>query len=62
MLAVVHIELSEANAFVSKHHRHHKPVTGHRFSIGAEKNGHLVGVRYSSGEDERKAKKVEEPY
>lgn len=41
---VVHIELKEANAFVLKHHRHHKPVVGHRFSIGAMKNEELIGV------------------
>lgn len=29
------VELSEANAYVSQHHRHHKPVVGHRFSLGA---------------------------
>lgn len=28
--------LKEANAMVLKLHRHHKPVTGHRFSIGCE--------------------------
>lgn len=39
----VRVELSEANDFVSKHHRHHKPVVGHRFSIGAEHSGNLVG-------------------
>lgn len=37
------VELSEANAFVAAHHRHHKPVVGHRFSIGAEHEGKLVG-------------------
>lgn len=37
------IELSEANEFVLRLHRHHKPVVGHRFSIGAEKDGQLVG-------------------
>ena len=26
--------LKEANAFVSEYHRHHGPVTGHRFSLG----------------------------
>ena len=31
---IVPLELSEANALVSKWHRHHKPVQGHRFSIG----------------------------
>lgn len=39
------VELSEANAFVSKLHRHHKPCVGHRFSVGASDiNGNLVGV------------------
>ncbi len=38
------VELSEANAFVDTLHRHHKPVTGHRFSLGAESKGALVGV------------------
>ena len=40
----VAISLAEANAFVAKHHRHHKPVVGHKFSIGAVKNDELVGV------------------
>lgn len=38
------IELAEANAFVSAHHRHHKPVVGHVFSLGAALNGAIVGV------------------
>lgn len=38
------MELADANAFISEHHRHHKPVVGHRFSIGAKKDGVLVGV------------------
>lgn len=42
-MKVTRVELSEANDFVNKHHRHHKPVVGHRFSIGAEVNGKLVG-------------------
>lgn len=29
------IGLDEANAFVDAHHRHHKPVVGHLFSLGA---------------------------
>jgi hypothetical protein len=32
-LVIVPIELAEANAFVATHHRHHKPVIGHKFSI-----------------------------
>lgn len=43
-MKAVRVELSEANAFIGVEHRHHKPVTGHRFSIGAEKGGKLVGV------------------
>ena len=34
-LRLVHVELDTANAYVGELHRHHKPVTGHRFSIGA---------------------------
>lgn len=44
MLALTPISLKEANAFVAAHHRHHKPVTGHKFSIGCMVNGALVGV------------------
>lgn len=40
----VRVELSEANDFVARHHRHHKPVVGHRFSIGVVKDDKLVGV------------------
>lgn len=38
----VKIGLDEANAFVRLYHRHHKPVAGHLFSIGAVLND-LVG-------------------
>ena len=38
------IELAEANAFVKALHRHHKPVVGHKFSIGAYTHENLVGV------------------
>ena len=42
---VAPIELATANAFIAKHHRHHKPVQGHRFSIGAFlPSVELVGV------------------
>lgn len=43
-LKAVPLELSEANAFVAEHHRHHLPTVGHRFSIGASLNGKIVGV------------------
>lgn len=33
-LALVPLELRDLNALVSNMHRHHKPVQGHRFSVG----------------------------
>lgn len=44
MLELTPITLKEANAFVALHHRHHRPVTGHKFSIGCSIRGELVGV------------------
>jgi hypothetical protein len=41
---IVRIGLDEANAFVREHHRHHKPVVFHLFSIGAAHDGKIVGV------------------
>lgn len=43
-LTHVRIDLAEANAFVTEHHRHHKPVVGHLFSIGAVLGDNIVGV------------------
>jgi hypothetical protein len=43
-LVHVRIGLDEANAFVKQHHRHHKPVVGHLFSIGAALDDKIVGV------------------
>jgi hypothetical protein len=43
-LSVERLGLEEANAFVREHHRHHKPVIGHLFSIGAALEGKIVGV------------------
>ena len=44
-LTVVPIELREANDFIAAMHRHHAPVVGHRFSIGAvDESGLLRGV------------------
>ncbi len=40
----VTIGLDVANDFVAKHHRHHSPVVGHKFSIGAMSGDELVGV------------------
>ncbi len=44
MLTLIPVSLKDANAFVAAHHRHHKPVTGHKFSFGCECDGRLVGV------------------
>jgi hypothetical protein len=46
MLRIIPLELSEANELVKKWHRHHKPVIGHRFSIGVldSKTGIVVGA------------------
>jgi hypothetical protein len=43
-LELVPVTLEEANAFVQQHHRHHPPVAGHKFSIGAMLDGRIVGV------------------
>jgi hypothetical protein len=38
------ISLEEANAFVAARHRHHKPVVGHVFSLGAVLDDAVVGI------------------
>lgn len=43
-LELVPVSLKEANAFVERYHRHHRPVVGHKFSIGAASGGKIVGV------------------
>lgn len=43
-LDLLPISLAEANAFVQQHHRHHRPVVGHKFSLAAVKDDRLVGV------------------
>jgi hypothetical protein len=43
-LTIERVDLAEANAFVRLHHRHHGPVVGHLFSLGAALNGKIVGV------------------
>lgn len=44
-LTVIPLTLRTANEFVAQHHRHHKPVRGHKFSIGVVTDeGDLVGV------------------
>jgi len=41
---VTPINLDEANAFVAKHHRHHKPVPGAKFCIAVSEGQKVVGV------------------
>lgn len=43
-LALQPISLADANAFVAEHHRHHRPVVGHKFSIAATMGGGIVGI------------------
>ena len=40
----MNLTLADANAFVSLHHRHNKPVQGHKFSIGLKIDSCLFGV------------------
>lgn len=43
-LEITPIAFDEANAFVSAHHRHHKPATGHKFSIAVSDGDIVRGV------------------
>ena len=43
-MVITPMTLKDANAYVSERHRHHKPSTGHKFSIGLSAEGRLVGV------------------
>lgn len=43
-MRVVPLTLAQANDVVARLHRHHKPAQGHRFSIGADLDGTLVGA------------------
>jgi hypothetical protein len=44
-LTITPITLTKANQFVDLHHRHHSPVTGHKFSIAvADETGEIRGV------------------
>jgi hypothetical protein len=43
-LEIVPITQKEANAFVKRFHRHHKPVVGSVFQVAVSVNGEVVGV------------------
>jgi hypothetical protein len=47
-LRLVPVSLQQAKSFVAEVHRHHKPPCGHKFSIGVELEGKLVGVAMCS--------------
>lgn len=40
----VPLDLASANEFVRRIHRHHGPVVGHKFSLGAMLDGEMVGA------------------
>lgn len=41
---LIPITLAEANAFVEKFHRHHRPVPGSKFCVGASDGENICGV------------------
>ncbi len=43
-LVVIPLTLKQMNELVERWHRHHKKVQGHRFSLGVEADGELVGA------------------
>lgn len=43
-LTVVPLTLKKLNEYVETHHRHHKKVQGHKFSLGVIKDEKLVGA------------------
>ena len=45
-LRLIPLTLKEANGLIASKHRHHKPVVGHRFSIGCldTSSGEIVGA------------------
>lgn len=44
-LQIVPMDLSDANEFIRRHHRHHPPVVGHKFSLGVvDEAGAIRGV------------------
>lgn len=43
-LEIVALTLSEANAFVARFHRHHRPVPGAKFCLGVSNGSEICGV------------------
>lgn len=50
------LELDEANAFVEAHHRHHGPVRGFKFALGAVEAGKILGWRSSDARPRAKCR------
>lgn len=44
MLTLKPLTFAAACEFIAKHHRHHKPPQGHKFSIGVYRDSVLAGV------------------
>jgi len=44
MLTITPIEFKEAKAFVARHHRHHRQIQGHKFSLAVVEGEQVVGV------------------
>ena len=44
LMKIIPLTLKQANGLVSDLHRHHKPVQGHRFSLGLTDGDELVGA------------------
>ena len=44
MLTIRPAALREANAYVAQHHRHNRPVTGHKWSVACYDGERLCGV------------------
>lgn len=44
-MKIIPFTLNQINDFIEKHHRHHKPVQGHRFSLGLlDDEGQVIGA------------------
>lgn len=52
---LVPLTLAQARRYVAEHHRHNEPPIGHRFSIGLQRDGALVGVVIAGHPVARKA-------
>lgn len=43
-MKAVPLELKDANEYVAKYHRHHKPVSRDKFRVACEEDGEIVGI------------------